>query len=74
MRLRFKEKPLSVGQEKLAVRVAGRILAMQRKTADYLNDRTAKVSAKTWLMLLMGFCGITGTYLIYLLAQVFKIK
>jgi len=72
MRFGFKEKPLSAGQEKLAARIAGRILSMQRKTADYLNDRTAKVSAKTWLIVLMVFCGITGTYLIYLLVQVFK--
>jgi len=72
MRLVSKEKPLSAGQEKLAMRLAGRILSMQRKIADYLNERTAKISAKTWLIVLMGFCGITGTYLIYLLAQVFK--
>ena len=72
MRFVSKERPLSAGQEKLAARIAGRILLAQRRTADYLNEKTAKVSAKTWLIVLMGFCGITGTYLIYLLVQVFK--
>lgn len=72
MRLASKEKPLSASQEKRAVKVAGQILFAQRKTADYLNHRTAKVSAKSWLIMLMGFCLITGTYLIYLLAQVFR--
>jgi hypothetical protein len=72
MRLVSKQKQLSAGQEKWAVKVAGQILLAQRKTADYLNDRTAKVSAKSWLIVLIVLCGITGTYLIYLLSQVFK--
>lgn len=63
---------LSSGQEQTARRIADRIVQAQRKTANYLNRKTAGVSLKTWRLLLIGFCILFGSYCIYLLAQVFN--
>jgi hypothetical protein len=65
-----KNKALSVRQEVIAVKVAGRIVRVQRRLADYLNHRTAALRPKTWLLLLTAFCGAFGSYLVYLLVQV----
>lgn len=72
MRLfRKKEKPLSEGQERFAMRIAERILVMQRRLADWLNLRTAGLHPRVWLMLLVLFCAGFGGYLIRLIMQVF---
>lgn len=72
MKFRAKAKPLSAAQERMAERLATRILSVQRKTADYLNNRTAEVSAKTWTIVLLAFCLIAGVFFTYLLIQAFK--
>lgn len=67
----FKRKPkvLSVRQEQRAGRIAGAILQRQRQAADYLNNRTAGISGKRWLILLILFCATFGSYCLYLLMQ-----
>jgi hypothetical protein len=71
MKLMSREKkPLSQRQEAVAEKVAGRIVQGQRRLAGYLNRRTAGLSGKTWLLLLIAFCLAFGSYLIYLLVQV----
>lgn len=70
----FKRKPkaLSAQQEQRANRIAGAILKKQRQAADYLNSRTARVSGKGWLILLILFCATFGSYCLYLLIQAFN--
>ncbi|MCS3732571.1 hypothetical protein [Mucilaginibacter dorajii] len=67
----FKRKPkaLSHRQEQRAGRIAGTILKRQRQAADYLNSRTAGISGKHWLILLILFCATFGSYCLYLLMQ-----
>lgn len=67
-----REKALSAGQERFAARMAGRILTVQRRVANYLNGKTARVSTRHWLIYLVCFCLVFGAYLVYLLAQVFS--
>ncbi|RKR82409.1 hypothetical protein BDD43_2589 [Mucilaginibacter gracilis] len=70
----FKRKPkaLSPRQEQRAGRIAGAILQKQRQAADYLNSRTAGISGKRWLILLILFCATFGSYCLYLLIQDFN--
>lgn len=67
-----KVENLSTSQEKTARKIADKILLKQRKMADYLNRKTEMLSPTTWLMLLIAFCAMGGTYCIYLLSQVFN--
>ncbi len=69
----FKKRPhlLTARQEKTAGKIAGGILKGQRKAADYLNKKTADISGKRWMLLLMAFCAAFGSYCLYLLMQVF---
>jgi len=62
-----REKALPEAQVRFAERIAGKILQTQRKAADYLNVRTAGVSAKTWRVSLVAFCLLFGGYSLYLL-------
>ncbi|MET4546290.1 hypothetical protein ABIE26_003617 [Pedobacter africanus] len=65
-----KKKPLSQRQDAIAQKVAGKILQSQRQLAKYLNERTAGLSGKTWLVLLIAFCAAFSSYLLYLLMQI----
>jgi len=67
-----KRKTLSPEQENVARKIAEGILSRQRILADYLNQKTSGISACCWLCLLSGFCLLCGSYLLYLLAQVFN--
>lgn len=66
-----KEK-LSDGQQRLVVKIADRILTLQRNLADWLNVKTAKVSNRRWLVILMAFCMAFGSYFLWLLIAVFN--
>ncbi|SFS58360.1 hypothetical protein [Mucilaginibacter polytrichastri] len=68
---RKRERALSQAQEQRAGKIAAALLARQRKTADYLNRRTELISGKNWMLLLIGFCTVFGSYCIYLLIKAF---
>jgi len=68
--MRSRKELLSQRQEALAEKLAGRIVQGQRQMAGYLNRRTAGLSGKTWRLLLIAFCLAFGSYLLYLLVQV----
>jgi len=61
---------LSRRQEAIAEKMADGIVREQRRLAGYLNRHTAGLSGKTWLLLLIAFCAVFGSYLLYLLVQV----
>lgn len=61
------QKVLPEAQIRLAERIAGRIIQLQRKVADYLNIRTADISAGRWRIMLVAFCLLFGGYSLYLL-------
>lgn len=67
-----KNKSLSPDQQRKAENIAGHILKTQRKTADYLNNKTAAISAKGWLILLILFCAAFGSYCLRLLVAGFS--
>jgi len=62
---------LSVRQEQAAGKIAARILRGQRALANRLNRRTAGFSQLAWLLLLIMFCLLFGTYCLSLLFRVF---
>jgi hypothetical protein len=64
-----RDRALSPVQEQRAGKIAQAILNRQRKTADYLNNKTAFISGKNWLLLLILFCTVFGSYCIYLLIK-----
>ena len=69
----FRDKSgLSEVQQQAALNIAGKILRCQRKTADYLNRKTAKISAKGWLVILIAFCAGFGSYCLLLLIRAFN--
>lgn len=65
-----KKRELSSKQEQTAGRIALAILSYQQRVADYLNGKTAGVSSKGWLILLVVFCAGFGTYCLSLLLQI----
>ena len=72
MRLFSKKiKSLTTQQEHHASWIADKILKVQRKIADYLNQKTAVLSCKAWLVLLILFCTAFGSYSLFLLIQAF---
>jgi len=72
MRLFSKRKKpgLSSRQEQTAGQIALAILGYQQRIADYLNGKTAGISSKAWLMLLVVFCAGFGSYCLSLLLQI----
>ncbi|RQO75600.1 hypothetical protein DBR43_09695 [Pedobacter sp. KBW06] len=71
----FKKKKtlsLNAAQQRSAEKIALEILNLQRKVADFLNQKTTHLSARAWLSLLILFCGISASYLICLLTSAFK--
>lgn len=54
-------------QEELAAGIAGTIIGLQTKAAEYLNGKTAHLSAKTRLFLLILFCVLFAAVNLYLL-------
>jgi len=67
-----KHKVLTQSQQRKAENIAGHILKTQRKAADYLNGKTASISSKSWLILLICFCAAFGSYCLLLLVQGFS--
>lgn len=46
--------------------------ANEMRLAAYLNKKTMNISSKGWLMLLISFCAVVGSYLIKLLLGIFN--
>jgi predicted Zn-dependent protease with MMP-like domain len=65
-----KKRGLSSRQEQTAGRIALAILGYQQRVADYLNGKTAGVSSKVWIILLVVFCAGFGLYCLSLLLQI----
>jgi len=65
-----KKRELSSRQEQCAGRIALAILSYQKRAADYLNGKTAGISSKAWLILLVVFCAGFGLYCLSLLLQI----
>ncbi|KQC02031.1 hypothetical protein [Pedobacter sp. Hv1] len=66
-----KGKKLAERQQKIAKGIAGQILKIQRKVADYLNRKSSNWTDLRWKLLLTAFCLSFGSYCIYLLWQAF---
>ena len=64
-----REKALPESQVRLAERIAGKILQLQRNAADFLNGKTAKFSTKQWWGMLAAFSLLLGGYSLYLLLE-----
>lgn len=60
---------VSPKQEELAAGIAGMITRLQTRTSDYLNGKTAHLSAKARLFLLILFCVLFAAINLYLLIQ-----
>lgn len=58
--------PLTSAQHAVAQRIAEKLISRQKRLADYLNAKTERISGKGWLILLMGFCLLFGSYCLYL--------
>ncbi|MEZ2338789.1 hypothetical protein AB6735_24275 [Mucilaginibacter sp. RCC_168] len=69
---RRRERVLSAKQEQAAAKIAGGILKGQRQAADYLNRKTAHLSGKARLCLLILFCAAFGAYCLFLLIHAFS--
>ena len=71
--MRFFKKRVRVAgnSDAVSVRIAGMILARQRKLADYMNARCAGLSLQRRIQLLIGFCILIGAYLVYVLISAF---
>lgn len=54
---RKKEKPLDANQEQVAGRIAGKLLAFQRSSAQWLNAKASKLGQANVLLILM-FLGL----------------
>ncbi len=67
-----KNKTLTQWQQKKAENIAGYILKAQRKTADYLNCKTAGISGKSWVFILICFFATFGCYCLLLMVQGFN--
>jgi hypothetical protein len=73
MRIFKKHHPaLTRRQEQFAGKISDKMLRCQRKTADYLNRRTAGMSRRLWLFLLFVFCLAFGSYCLYLFIRAFQ--
>lgn len=62
---------LSPRQDVLAAELAGRIVRNQRRLADWLNRKTAGLTVRGWLLILVAFCIAFGSYCLWLLAEAF---
>ncbi len=65
------QKAVNPKQEELAAGIASKIISWQRKTADHLNAKTAQLSPKLRLLLLILFCVLFAAVNLYLLIQSF---
>ncbi|MEJ2881503.1 hypothetical protein [Pedobacter sp. GR22-6] len=63
--------PLNRGESSIAAHLSAKVLRAQRRLANYLNRKTARMNAQDWMLVLIGFCLLLGSYCLYLLMQVF---
>lgn len=61
------KKAANPEQEELAAGIATKIISWQTKLADHLNGKTAKLSPKARLLLLLVFCIMFAAVNLYLL-------
>ncbi|RZJ76742.1 MAG: hypothetical protein EOO45_01120 [Flavobacterium sp.] len=66
--LKGNKKVLTARQEQLAGSIARWLLACQLKAAVFLNNKTADISGRGWLILLILFCAVFGGYCLLLIA------
>lgn len=71
--MRFFKKRVRVAgnSDAVSARIASLILTKQRQLANYLNARFAELSLRRRIYLLIGFCTLIGTYLVYVLISAF---
>lgn len=67
-----REERLTARQEAITDSIAGRIRQYQRRTAEWLNGKTAGLTAKNWMWLLVLFSIGFGAYCLYLLLSAFN--
>lgn len=71
MRLFKKTRTENPSNDAVAQKVASRIIAGQRKLANYLNNKVSGFSAKQVLYTLIVICILFGAYCTYLLVTSF---
>ncbi|EHQ25490.1 hypothetical protein [Mucilaginibacter paludis] len=65
--LRKRQTAVSPKQEELAAGIAGTIIGLQTKAADYLNEKASHLSGKARLFMLILFCVVFTAINLYLL-------
>jgi len=68
----FRKTKREKGQVTLTDHLAAYLENWQRSLADRLNEKTRKLSGKTLLYLLIVFCALVGSYLLYIILQAFN--
>lgn len=73
-RNRKKSNPVAFNdaQDNIARSIMSRCLQWQKRWADWMQEKTERLSAKGKLVTLLLFCSITGCYSIYLIAASFS--
>ncbi|MCX2450039.1 hypothetical protein OQX61_02040 [Pedobacter sp. PLR] len=71
MKRAFKNRNLGGLANPLAHRIALWVLRRQRRLADWLNEKAENLEIRTKRLLLVLFCGVFGSYLLYLLFSAF---
>lgn len=67
MKLFKREKKTDSTSDAVAEKIAGSIMAKQRRVADYLNNKMEKFTRNTITNVLIIFCVAFGAYCAYLL-------
>lgn len=68
----FKKTKRDKVQPTLTDHIAAYMESRQRKIADWLNKKASGISGQKMRYLLIAFCLIVGSYLIYILLQAFN--
>lgn len=62
-----KSRRKSFIHDEVAKKIAKSITRRQHQIADYLNQQINSFSRRTLIIALIGFCTVSGSFLIYLL-------
>lgn len=68
----FKRKTAMVSSETLTSQIGQYLTSSQRRIANYLNGKTRKLSGTTLLFGLIIFCGLSASYLLFLIIRSFR--
>lgn len=63
---------LNPKQLRFAENISLIILKKQRKAANYLNKKTDRFNARTWRLILLGFCLLSGGYFLNLILNALR--